>query len=151
LVHDSGVLDLNSRYAYLLLTRDFAETCVVAECEKEGDSGEAIVGFVSAYLRPQHPDTLFVWQVGVSADARRQGLGRRMLDHLLAREVCRRVRYLEATVSESNVASQRLFQSLARQISVPLEMSAGFDANLFGSAGHESEPLLRIGPFPTDA
>jgi L-2,4-diaminobutyric acid acetyltransferase len=148
LVHDSGVLDINSRYAYLLLTRDFASTCVVAQRRVAGAQDEAIVGFLSAYFRPEHLDTLFVWQVGVSRDARRQGLGRRMLEHLLSRDVCRRMKYLEATVSESNVASRRLFQSLARDRSVPFAFEAGFDADLFGSDQHEPEPLMRIGPFP---
>ncbi len=152
LVRDSGSLDLNSCYLYLLLARDFAATCVVAERERDSDesrseSGE-ILGFVSAYLRPEQPDTVFVWQVGVAEAARRQGLARRMLDHLLARDACRSVCYLEATVSESNAASRRLFQSLARDRAATHVYSSGFTSDMFGSDQHEPEPLLRIGPFP---
>ena len=151
LVRDSGTLDLNSCYLYLLLVRDFAATCVVAEREcdegKESSDPGELLGFVSAYLRPEQSDTVFIWQVGVAEAARRQGLARRMLDHLLARDICRSVRYLEATVSESNAASRRLFQSLARDYAAPHGYSTGFTSDMFGSAQHEPEPLLRIGPF----
>jgi L-2,4-diaminobutyric acid acetyltransferase len=142
LVVDSGVLDENSCYLYLLLARDFATTCVVAE-----RSGGELVGFVSAYRRPRDPESLFVWQIGVAESARRQGLARRMLDHVLDRDACRSVRYLEATVSDDNHASRRLFQSLARDRGAPLKWESGFAAELFGAAGHPSEPLLRTGPL----
>ena len=57
---DSGTLDLNSSYSYLLWCRDFADTSAVARDE----TGEP-VGFVTGYVRPERPDTLLVWQVAV--------------------------------------------------------------------------------------
>jgi L-2,4-diaminobutyric acid acetyltransferase len=140
LVRESGGLDENSCYAYLLIGRDFATTSVVAEV------GGTLAGFVTAYLRLELRDTLFVWQVGVAAEFRRGGLGRRMLHHLLARPVCGDVRFLEATVTESNAASRRLFESLAERLAAPLCYGPGFTAEDFGGA-HEAEPLVRIGPF----
>ena len=141
LVADSGVLDLNSRYCYLLLCRDFSETCLVA-CQ-----GDRVVGFVAAYLPPQRSDTVFVWQVGVSAVARRQGLAKRMLHALVGQPACRDVRYLEATVTPSNGASRRLFHSFAEELDVPCMTGQGFTAEMFGSGDHEPEDNFRIGPF----
>lgn len=156
LVHDSGVLDANSCYLYLLLCRDFADTCVVAVRE------ERIVGFVTAYRPPARSDVLFVWQVAVAAVARRRQLGLRMLTHVVGSEACRDVRFVEATVAPSNVPSRRLFDSLARRLNCPLQESEGFlpadfvddqsstqqsPTSLQQVEQHEAEPLIRIGPL----
>ena len=69
LVRDSGVLDLNSPYSYLILCKHFAETCIVAE-----EAG-VIVGFVTAYRPPITPDVIFVWQIGVAQSVRGRGVG----------------------------------------------------------------------------
>ncbi|CAM5451691.1 hypothetical protein SFUMM280S_06955 [Streptomyces fumanus] len=85
MARDSKVLDLNSSYSYLLWCRDFAATSAVARAE----SGEA-VGFVTGYVRPDRPDTLFVWQVAVDAAYRGRGLAAALLDGLAARLVAQR-------------------------------------------------------------
>lgn len=138
LVRQSGVLDENSLYAYLLLTTHFAETCVVAV-----ERGE-LLGFVTGYVPPIRPDALFVWQVAVAQEARGRGLGKKMLRHLVER-VGRP--FLEATVTPSNSASQRLFASLASEFGAALKESSGFSSADFGGQGHEEERLIRIGPF----
>ena len=140
LVRDSGVLDLNSRYCYMLLCRDFADTLLVA-C-----SGSDIFGFVAAYRPPQNPDVVFVWQVGVAPAARHRGLAKRLLRTLVLLPACRDVRFLEATVTPSNAASRRLFESFAKDLGVPCRVAKGFAAELFGAGEHEEE-LFRIGPF----
>jgi L-2,4-diaminobutyric acid acetyltransferase len=141
LVRDSGVLDENSCYAYLLLFHHFSETCVIAERE------EAIVGFVAAYRPPTRTDAVFVWQIGVASKARREGLGKRMLRHLVGLPACRDVKYLEATVTPSNLASRRLFESFARESNAAVTWSEAFRAKHFGSNSHEDEELVRIGPL----
>lgn len=141
LIIDVGTLDRNSSYTYLLLCRDFSETCIVAE--RNG----SLVGCVTGYRLPAQADTLFVWQVGVSSEARGQGLASRLLDGLLRFEGCRDARFLETTVTQSNEASRALFQSLARRLGTGLVESEGFPADLFPEEGHEAEPRLRIGPF----
>jgi len=70
LVRECQPLDENSMYCYLIQCDHFAETCVLAEMNGQP------VGWISGYLRPDAPDTLFVWQVAVSAAARGKGLGR---------------------------------------------------------------------------
>lgn len=143
LVNEVGTLDRNSSYTYALLCRDFSETCLLAE------RGGQLQGCVTGYRPPAQPETIFVWQVGVSPQARGQGLASRLLDGLLRVPGCREVRFLETTVTPSNEASRALFQSLARRLETELVESEreGFPARLFPEAGHEAEPRLRIGPF----
>lgn len=145
LVSDSGALEENSLYCYLLLCRDFSDTCVVA-CR-----GNEIVGFVLAYRPPKSPETVFVWQVGVAEAARGQGLAKRLLRSLVSVPGCDGVRYLEATVTPSNTASRRLFQSFAKALDVPCDIQQGFTADMFGIGDHEEEELFRIGPFDAPA
>lgn len=137
LARGTGVLDVNSSYAYLLWTRDFAATSVVAR--HHGD----VVGFVSGYTRPDAPDTLFVWQVGVDERHRGRGVARAMLDDLVARGP----RFLETTVTATNEASIRLFGALARDHGVPHAREPLFTADLFPDL-HEAEELHRLGPWP---
>lgn len=141
LVAGCAPLDLNSTYAYLLLCRDFADTCVRAE--RAGRT----VGFVSAYRPPARGDVIFVWQVAVAGELRGQGLAGRMLRELLKRPGARGCRYLETTVSPSNGPSLKLFHRLARELGTPVDCQAMFEEADFGDERHESETLIRIGPF----
>ena len=141
----SHVLDINSDYAYLLLARDFHETCVIAE-----EDGR-VIGFVTAYRPPRDPDVLFVWQIAVSEEARGRGLASQMLDELIKRGLLLGVQFIEATVTGSNFASRALFMSLGRRHNVDCEITTGFSADAFETAGHEAEDLFRIGPLPGSA
>ena len=71
LVAECPPLDPNSIYCNLLQCSHFAETGVAAE--KGGD----LVGFISGYIPPQQPETVFVWQVAVHEKGRGQGLAKR--------------------------------------------------------------------------
>jgi diaminobutyrate acetyltransferase len=137
LAADTGVLDVNSSYAYLLWTRDFAATSVVARV-----SGE-VVGFVTGYARPDAPGTLFVWQVGVAERHRGRGVARAMLEDLVGRGP----RFVETTVTATNAASIRLFAGLARDHGVGHTREPLFTADLFPEP-HEAEELHRLGPWP---
>lgn len=141
LIREAGTLDLNSTYAYLMICRDFSETCIVAE-----DEGR-IVGFVTGYRPPPKQDTIFVWQIGVAPDARGRGIASRVLDHLVTSDACRGVRYLDTNVTPSNEASRALFHGFARRRNAPVEELEGFGSSLFPEPSHEPERLLRIGPF----
>jgi L-2,4-diaminobutyric acid acetyltransferase len=141
----AGTLDVNSRYAYLLVCSHFAATSIVAESDGE------VVGFVSGYRLPEHPDTLFVWQVAVASPRQGEGIALEMLAGLVQRLAPRGVRFVEATVSPDNAASRGLFLGLARQLSTGCTESQGYDPALFLPASHDAEPLLRIGPFSAAA
>jgi L-2,4-diaminobutyric acid acetyltransferase len=138
---ESKELDLNSPYSYLLWCRDFSDTSVVAR----GDDG--VRGFVTGYVRPEADDTFFVWQVAVAPSHRGRGLAGRMLQHLGDGLAGRGCAYLEATVTPSNTASTRLFESFAAAREAPVAWQPLFEAEMFPD-GHEPEVLVRIGPIP---
>lgn len=142
LVREGGGLEPNTGYAYVLLCDHFASTTTLAVDAEDG----ALLGFVGAYLVPERPDTAFVWQVGVARRARGRGVASRLLDALLARDACRGVRFLEATVAPSNAASRRLFESFAERHRAPFAWSDGYAPSLF-EGSHEREQLIRIGPL----
>ncbi|PRQ03005.1 L-2,4-diaminobutyric acid acetyltransferase [Enhygromyxa salina] len=141
LVRESGVLEPNTCYAYLLLSTHFAGTCVVAERDGE------LVGFALGYRPPTRPEAVFVWQIGVRADARGAGLGKRLLHQLVELPDAADATFLEATVGTSNQASARLFLGFARERGVACERAPGFESADFGPLEHEPEPLYRIGPL----
>lgn len=142
LARDSGALDLNSSYSYLLWCRDYAGTSIVAR----DDAGDP-VGFITGYTRPEAPRTLLVWQVAVDHAQRGRGLAAAMLDALVARTVEERgVETIETTITPDNAASQRLFTSFARRHGAGLTREVLFDAGAFPEGGHAPEVLYRIGP-----
>ncbi|WP_291733310.1 diaminobutyrate acetyltransferase [Leisingera sp. F5] len=114
LVRECKPLDENSMYCNLIQCDHFSETCVVAEING------VIAGWVSAYVLPNDPDTLFVWQVAVSEKARGTGLGSLMLSGLLRRKACENIKRLQTTITQENRASWALFHSFAANRSAPL-------------------------------
>ncbi|MER6122640.1 diaminobutyrate acetyltransferase [Streptomyces sp. NPDC001795] len=144
IARDSETLDLNSSYSYLLWCRDFAGTSAVARAEPDGRP----VGFVTAYLRPDRPRTLLVWQVAVDAAHRGHGLAARLLDGLTARVAHEHgVTGIETTITPGNTASERLFTSYARRHGAALEREVLFEARQFPDGSHDPEVLYRIGPL----
>jgi L-2,4-diaminobutyric acid acetyltransferase len=138
LASDSRVLDVNSRYAYLLWFRDFAATSVVAR--RGGD----VIGFVTGYRRSDEPSTLMVWQVAVAEAARGRGLASAMLDALVDRVPV--VDHVETTITPDNRASVALFTGFADRRRAPVRRNELFGADLLGT-DHEPEILFRIGPI----
>lgn len=132
-------LDLNSPYAYVMWADHFGATSVVASRD-DGDSGAELLGYVTGFLLPDEPTTLFIWQIAVDDQARGRGLGGAMLDELVERTGATA---LEATVTPDNAASAALFRGLAgRQGSVAMEEEA-YPARLF-PGDHEAEIRFRI-------
>lgn len=142
-VKECGSLDLNSPYCYLLQCTHFADTCVLAE-----DRGR-IEGFVSAYRPPSRADVLFVWQIGVHPRSRGNGVARKLLREVLSRPECADVRFLDASVTPSNLASRALFESIAREFHTDCDESLLFGENHFAPVRRDDEILLRIGPLKT--
>ena len=135
-------LDLNSRYAYLLLCEHFAQTSVIAE------SDGVVVGAITAYVPPGRPDTLFIWQVAVAPQMRGRRLGTRMLEHLLQHCIVpRRLRWIETTISPSNEASHTLFTRFAECHGAGCTTTPLFAAKDFGKSRHEEERLYKIGSW----
>jgi len=142
LIELSPPLDPNSVYCNLLQCTHFKDTCICAKSEGQ------LVGFVSGYLQPAHPNTLFVWQVVVAEVARGKGLAGRMLMQLLQQPACSHVDFVETTITPENKASQALFTKLAERLSTDIRVEPGFDKTEHFHGRHESEVLWRIGPIP---
>ena len=141
LIRDCGPLDENSMYCNLLQCDHFADTCVVAEL------GGEIVGWVSAYIVPNDPETLFVWQVAVSETARGMGVAKKMLAHLTAREICKDVSKLQTTITADNEASWALFNAFADRMDAPLDHEPHFEEDTHFEGRHATEYMVTIGEF----
>jgi L-2,4-diaminobutyric acid acetyltransferase len=134
-------LDPNSIYCNLLQCHHFADTSV--KVEKDG----RLVAFISGYIPPRQPDVLFIWQVAVSAEARGQGVGGRMLQYLVDSPACRNVRYMHTTVTPDNKASTAMFASFASKRNAACSEQVLFDRERHFGGRHDSEVLFTIGPF----
>ena len=134
-------LDTNSMYCNLLQCTHFSNTSIAAVHDNN------IVGFVSGYIIPDRPDTLFIWQVAVDESARGHGLASRMLKELLSRPVFNKLSYIETTITKSNDASWGLFDSLTKNLNTKINKSTMFDRDRHFSGNHDTEILARIGPF----
>jgi len=141
LIRNCEPLDRNSLYCNLLQCDHFADTCVLADRD-----GEAL-GWISAYIPPQEPDTLFVWQVAVSENARGMGLAGKMLQELLDREVCADVSRLKTTITRSNDASWALFRRFADRQDAVLKREPHFKRDEHFEGRHDTEYMVTIGPF----
>lgn len=141
LVERCPPLDANSSYCNFLQCGHFSTTSVAAEINGE------LVGFISGYIKPDQENTLFVWQVAVDERARGQGLASKMLMHILQRVQCQQVRYLETTITEDNEGSWALFKRFASTLSADLQSSIWLDKQIHFEGAHDSESLVRIGPF----
>jgi L-2,4-diaminobutyric acid acetyltransferase len=140
---NSGKLDLNSSYSYLLWCRDFAGTSAVARA-----ADRRPVGFVTGYLRPESPRTLFVWQVAVDSAYRGLGLAAQLLDTLVDRvAAAQRLTTVETTITPDNTASERLFRSFADRYGARVEREVLFETDRFPDGPHDPEVLYRIGPL----
>ncbi|PAV27970.1 diaminobutyrate acetyltransferase [Virgibacillus profundi] len=143
LVKHTGNLDLNSSYSYIMWCEIFSDTSIVV-VRKET---QKVIGFISGFIHPDQPDTLFIWQVAVHSSERGNGLATKMLLQLLDRDACEGVHYVEATVSPSNSPSKRLFLGLARKFETNWKISDYITTDDFPGTGHEDEMLFKIGPL----
>ncbi|WP_067521304.1 diaminobutyrate acetyltransferase [Endozoicomonas ascidiicola] len=133
-------LDTNSLYCNLLQCTDFADTSIVAE----SSVGE-IRGFISGYITPKSPDTLFIWQVALDQRCRGKGVALTMLTRLFDRYP--KLRCLKTTISPSNKPSQRLFLSFFKQQGMAVEIREHFESDVHLGGDHEDE-VLYLGTKP---
>lgn len=138
LVRSCKPLDENSMYCNTIQCDHFAETCVVAEMNGE------VVGWISAYVMPNAPDTLFVWQVAVSEKARGMGLGVLMLQSITNRPACEDVMRLQTTITSENDASWALFRKFGRLQHSKLDVQPYYTQSLHFQNRHKTENLVTI-------
>lgn len=143
LIANCPPLDPNSIYCNLLQCAHFSNTSVIAIDQKSNE----VLGFISGYLKPNDPTCLFVWQVAVGERARGQGLAKKMLMHILKRGITHQLSYIETTITKENNASWALFRSAAKELNTELVDSPLFTKTLHFQGLHDTEHLVRIGPF----
>ncbi|MEX0862429.1 diaminobutyrate acetyltransferase [Nitrosopumilus sp.] len=139
LVKNNKPLDENSKYLYVLLCHQFSKTCCVAEHNSE------IIGFLSGFISPKDPNTLFVWQVAVDNRFRNEGVAKKMVFQTLS-DMDSLVKFVEATVTPSNHPSLKFLQNFADQARAKLVTRPLFSIDVLED-GHEPENLIRIGPI----
>ncbi|MEW2051432.1 diaminobutyrate acetyltransferase [Streptomyces sp. NPDC005476] len=144
LVRDSDILDTNSLYYYHLWFRDFAGTSVVAATDDD-----RIIGFVTAYIRPDRPDTLLAWQSAVSPDRHAPGLAVRMMHELADRATGHGAICVETTVNPGNRAVALMMRRFAHERGLDVHTEVLFGSEDFpdedGNA-HPPEVLYRMTP-----
>ena len=145
LVAHSPPLDRNSLYCNILQCSHFADTAIVAEWKEQP---ALLAGSISGYCLPQQPDTYFLWQVVVAAEARGLGLAKAMMKALLEQLAAKRgVCWLATTITPDNEASWALFRGVARDLGVACKDEVWLQRDIHFKGEHDSEHLLRIGPF----
>ncbi len=138
LIRNVGGLDLNSEYSYFMIADLFRNQCAVVV----DDKGE-IHGFASGILRPEDPETLFIWQICTDNVIRGKGMAKQMIEFIIANQRTE-VKYIEATIDDQNISSQSLFKSIAKHFEADVVKSIYIRQEEFSDA-HTSEYIYRIG------
>lgn len=141
LIKESPPLDNNSAYCNLLQCSHFAKTCMIAKHDSN------VVGWISAYIPPEAPNQIFIWQVAVHASMRGKGLAKQMLNQLLARPNINHVQSLSTTITKDNIASWSLFKSIAKSLNVELNAEPHFEKEAHFNGAHDTEWMVTLGPF----
>lgn len=138
LVHDlikkTGGLDLNSLYYYYLICDHFKTTCAIALDEQGG-----VMGFISAFIPPENPSALFVWQAVVDKGHQGKGLSSSLLRFLVQHNA--HIKEIQTTIGPSNKASQGLFISFAHKNQWSLTQKNYLTSMELG-VGHDPEQLF---------
>lgn len=95
-----------NRYVYWFLNNYYGSTCKVIENEGR------LIGFVSA-MPSVEKNTLFIWQVCIDADFRGRGLAHELLLSVLDEAKKLKLSSLQLSISDENLASQKLFKKFA--------------------------------------
>ncbi|WP_394151171.1 diaminobutyrate acetyltransferase [Vibrio maritimus] len=138
LVAQTEALDDNSTYCNFLQAIHFQDTSIAAFYKGR------LAGFVSGYLKPNQPSTLFIWQVVVDRDFRGQGVAKKMLSRLLERENLHSINAIETTITEDNLASWSLFRGIEKEKGEQGNVSVFLDHDVHFEGQHETEHLYRI-------
>lgn len=141
LINECPPLDANSLYCNLLQCSHFGDTCILAERNQKA------VGWVSGYHPPGDPETLFIWQVAIHKSARGEGLGKTMINALIADPKTGPVRRVQTTITKDNKASWALFRSIAKTLDAKFVEHSWFERDREFEGMHDTEHLVTIGPF----
>ena len=140
LIKNSPPLDLNSTYLYFIQSHYFNKTCAIAVNEID-----RVIGFVSGFQDPRKKDTLFIWQVAISEDARGNGLASKLIHFILQEHP--HMQFIETTITKDNASSISLFNKISQELNTNIIEEPFLDKTKHFLNQHDSENLFRIGPF----
>ena len=140
LIKNSPPLDLNSTYLYFIQSHYFNKTCAIAVNEID-----RVIGFVSGFQDPRKKDTLFIWQVAISKDARGNGLASKLIHFILQEHP--HMQFIETTITKNNTSSISLFNKISQELNTNIIEEPFLDKTKHFLNQHDSENLFRIGPF----
>ncbi|WP_180980931.1 GNAT family N-acetyltransferase [Pseudovibrio exalbescens] len=140
LVDSTPRLDRNSKYAYALWCSHFAPHSVVAIRDEE------VIGFLTGFRSPTHPDTYFLWQTATKHRHGVAGLGVDMIDFAVRREIDNGATKIEASVDNDNKPIRVLMKSLAKRLNGRVEEELLYPGSLLSTEDdqHHDEMLMRI-------
>ena len=140
LIKNSPPLDLNSTYLYFIQSHYFNKTCAIAVNEVD-----KVIGFVSGFQDPKKSDTLFIWQVAISKDARGNGIASKLIHFILQEHP--HMQFIETTITKDNTSSISLFNKISQELNTNIIEEPFLDKTKHFLNQHDSENLFRIGPF----
>ena len=140
LIKNSPPLDLNSTYLYFIQSHYFNKTCAIAVNEID-----RVIGFVSGFQDPRKKDTLFIWQVAISKDARGNRLASKLIHFILQEHP--HMQFIETTITKDNTSSISLFNKISQELNTNIIEEPFLDKSKHFLNQHDSENLFRIGPF----
>lgn len=138
LISSSAPLDENSSYCNFLQAVHFQKSCIIAQ------SKDQIAGFISAFLKPEARNELFIWQVAVSPQWRGHGLAFDMLKALLQRDNLKNIQAVETTITQKNDASWGLFKKIDAFYGNHGTVGVFLDKDTHFKGQKETEYLYRI-------
>ena len=101
-------------YVYWMLERYLSKTCKVAEKDNK------VVGFVSG-MPDIERQVVFIWQLCVDKELRKQGIATGLLDALFQEARDMDYNYIELSITDSNNISQSFFQKYAEKKGLKLK------------------------------
>ena len=138
LLKESGAPTHSELHRSLLQSDQFRETCGVVEIA--GD----IVGWISAYLPPFDPESLYVWQIAVSKKARGLGVAHRMLLDLMNRDICDGVRRLQISIRFDDPDGWEFIQRYADIRGASMAVQANYLRDVSASGLQPTEHLVTV-------
>ncbi len=117
---------------------DYKEFSIIAELD--GD----LVGAMLAYVLPYDPETLFIWQVGVSEREADKGLASLMLGQVMRREVCTDVTRVQTVITSNDECTWALFRRFAQWQRSRMDIQPFITQALTPYRRHENSNLVTI-------
>jgi len=99
-------LDLHTPYTYWLLTFMYNDTCFILEVD------DKIAGFITSVYSK---NTLFIWQIGILPEFRRQGLSTALLKQVFTKADELGITKINVSIAEDNQSSNGSFQAFCRE------------------------------------